>query len=84
MEAGKTTIIILVSESMKKNYIKFGDILCFDVTYKLLKKKVSEPKHLGVGFFVGTDENSRIVIFAVSTIRHETADNFQILFEFFF
>lgn len=40
---------------MKKNYIKYGDILCFDITYKLLKKKVGEAKHLGVGFFVGQD-----------------------------
>lgn len=69
---------------MRKNYVKFGDNLSFDITYKLLKKKVTEPKHLGVGFFVGQDENSRIVVFAVSTIQHETSENFQKLFSFFF
>jgi hypothetical protein len=55
IDKGKTNIMILASENMKKNYIKFGDILCFDITYKLLKKKVKESKHLGVGFFVGQD-----------------------------
>jgi len=55
---------------MKRNYLSYGDNLCFDVTYKLLKKKRGEAKHLGVGFFVGQDENSRIVLFGLSTIQH--------------
>lgn len=55
MENGKSTILLLVSDSMKKNYTKYGDILCFDITYKLLMRKKSETKHLGVGFFVGQD-----------------------------
>ena len=50
----------------------YGDNVCFDITYKLLKKKFLEERHLGVGFFVGQDENSRIVIFAVCTVSHET------------
>lgn len=53
---------------MKKSYLRFGDILCFDITYKLIKKKVGEARHAGVGFFVGHDGNSRIVLFGVSTI----------------
>lgn len=84
MQNGKTTILLLVSETMKKNYTKFGDIVCFDITYKLIKKKVGQAKHLGVGFFVGQDQNSRIVIFSVSTIRNQTSECFQILFQFFF
>ena len=84
IEEGETTILMLLSETMKKNYARYGDILCFDVTYKLLKKKKGEVKHLGVGFFVGQDENSRIVLFAVSTIKHETSENFCLLFEYFF
>ena len=84
IEEGETTILMLLSETMKKNYARYGDILCFDVTYKLLKKKKGEVKHLGVGFFVGQDENSRIVLFAVSTIKHEPSENFCLLFEYFF
>ena len=57
---------------MRSNYMLYGDNVCFDITYKLLKKKFLEERHLGVGFFVGQDENSRIVIFAVCTISHET------------
>lgn len=30
-------IIVVVSESMRRNYVKYGDILSFDITYKLLK-----------------------------------------------
>lgn len=65
---GKSTILLLVSESMKKNYEKYGDVLCFDITYKLLMRKKDEDKHHGLGFFVGMDENSRIVLFGVSVL----------------
>lgn len=69
---------------MKSNYKKYGDLLCFDITYKLLKKSRKQMKHLGVGFFVGQDENTRIVLFGMCTIAHETTDNFAKLFSFFF
>lgn len=59
-----------MSDTMKKNYSKYGDILCFDITYKLLMRKKDETKHLGIGFFIGQDENSRIIVFGVSTIHH--------------
>ena len=69
---------------MKSNYRKYGDLLCFDITYKLLKKKRKETKHLGVGFFVGQDENTRIVLFGMCTIARETTEYFMKLFSFFF
>jgi hypothetical protein len=53
---------------MRKNYERYADLLCFDITYKLLKKKKKQVKHLGVGFFVGQDENTRITLFAMCTI----------------
>lgn len=56
---------------MISNYVNYGDLFCFDITYKLLKKKKRQAKHLGVGFFVGQDENTRIIIFAMCTIATE-------------
>ena len=41
---------------MKKNYERYGDILCFDITYKLLMRKKEEVRHTGIGFFIGMDE----------------------------
>lgn len=77
-------ILLLCSETMKKNYEKYADLMCFDITYKLLKKKKRQVKHLGVGFFVGQDENTRIALFAMCTIATENTDNFKKLFCFFF
>lgn len=54
-EKNKSSILLLVSETMKKNYLKYGDTICFDITYKLLMRKKEESKHLGVGFFIGQD-----------------------------
>ena len=53
---------------MKKNYLKYGDVLCFDLTYKLLKKKRKSDRNIGIGFFVGQDENLRIVLFGFCII----------------
>jgi hypothetical protein len=48
-------LLLLVSETMKKNYWKYGDNLAFDITYKLLMRRKEDTKHIGVGFFVGQD-----------------------------
>lgn len=77
-------LLLLCSDSMKRNYDRYGDLLCFDITYKLLKKKKGQARHIGVGFFVGQDENTRITLFAMCTIATETTDNFKRLFAFFF
>lgn len=69
---------------MKKNYERYADLMCFDITYKLLKKKKKQLKHLGVGFFVGQDENTRITLFAMCTIATENTENFKRLLTFFF
>lgn len=61
---------------MKNSYQRYGDVICFDITYKLLKRKIGENKHLGVGFFVGQDENTRITLYGMSVIENETSENF--------
>lgn len=55
---------------MSKNYQRYGDMLCFDITYKLLMRKKEEVRHTGIGFFVGQDENVRIVLFGVAVIQN--------------
>lgn len=84
MEKREDTAIVLVSKTMKENYIRFGDMLCFDLTYKLLKKKINVDKHIGVGFFVGMDTNLRIVLFGVAVLRKEDSLSFAFLFESLF
>ena len=69
---------------MRKNYEKYGDLVCFDITYKLLHRRKDHSKHLGVGFFVGQDENFRIVLFGMCTIVKESSENFKKLFAYFF
>lgn len=65
---------------MKMNYRTYGDMICFDITYRLLKKMRTAAKHLGVGFFVGQNENTGIILFGMCTITNETSDNFEACF----
>ena len=39
IENGQTVILLLLSETMRENYRLYGDMMCFDITYKLLKRK---------------------------------------------
>ena len=75
---------MICTQTMRQNYRCYGDLLCFDLTYKLLKKRKTDSKHLGVGFFVGQDENTRIIIFGLCTITVESSENFKTAFSFFF
>lgn len=45
-------ILVVCSETMRKNYVTYGDLISFDITYKLVKRS-KKIKHLGVGFIVG-------------------------------
>lgn len=57
-------LFLAVSPSMRAAYSLFGDVLCLDVTYNLLKQRTSERKRQwGVGVFVGMGKNMELVIF---------------------
>lgn len=36
---GRESMILMVSEHMKRNYMKYYDCLCFDFTYRLVRKE---------------------------------------------
>ena len=61
---------------MKNNYRLFGDVLTFDITYKMLKKKNPFGNYYGLGFFFGQDTNSRLVLFAICLFAKDQIEYF--------
>lgn len=76
-------IIVVVSESMRRNYVKYGDILSFDITYKLLKNFNSNGQQYNVGVFCVFDTNNRILIAGVAILCNESTDSMEKVFGMF-
>lgn len=76
--------MVIVSEAMKKNFKSYGDILSFDITYKLIKNTTSDDKRYRLGVFCVTDTNLRILLAGLAIICDETVNTMYKIFQFFF
>lgn len=63
--SGNTLCVFIVTETMKKNYQIFGDVINFDVTYRMVKKASPFGGPYAVGYFMAQDTNLRLVMTAV-------------------
>ena len=57
-----TVCVFIVTESMKKNYKIFGEVINFDTTYRMIKKTNPYGGQYGVGYFMAQDTNLRYVL----------------------
>ncbi len=69
---------------MKLQFKRFGDCVCYDSTYGVLRLRLGQKKQIGVGIFTGQDTNMRIVLLGMSIIAREDAESFQKLFTSYF
>ena len=83
-ETSMPELLLMSCPEMRKAYEEYGDVVCFDVTYNLLKKRYMDNKQWGVGFFCGIGHNLEIAVFAVTLICNESKDSFKRLFLNFF
>ena len=71
---------LFISPDMWSAVREFGDVVCFDVTYNLLKIRNINGKSWGVGIFSGFGSNLELVIFGVSIINNESTESLSRLF----
>ncbi|KAL3511140.1 hypothetical protein ACH5RR_030541 [Cinchona calisaya] len=71
------TNIFWVDAKMKADYAHFGDVVCFDTTYR--RNKEGRP----ISLFVGVNHHKQNVIFGVVLLYDETARTFEWLFDTF-
>ncbi|XP_027093748.1 protein FAR1-RELATED SEQUENCE 5-like [Coffea arabica] len=62
---------------MKANYANFGDVICFDTTYR--KNKEGRP----IALFVGVNHHKQTTIFGAALLYDETSMTFEWLFDTF-
>ncbi|XP_022739363.1 protein FAR1-RELATED SEQUENCE 7-like isoform X2 [Durio zibethinus] len=69
--------IFWADAKMVMDYSDFGDVLCFDTTYRLHKDcRLFSP-------FVGVNHHKQMVIFGAALLYDETVDSFKWLFQKF-
>ncbi|XP_065877113.1 protein FAR-RED IMPAIRED RESPONSE 1-like [Euphorbia lathyris] len=71
------TNIFWADAKMKVDYDYFGDVVCFDTTYR--KNKEGRP----FAMFVGVNNHKQTLIFGAALLYDETAETFMWLFETF-
>jgi hypothetical protein len=78
-------VIMEVSPAMKSIYLKYGDMLSFDVFYDLLTGDlISDACAYKAGVFSVNDTNMRVLIVGVAVFVDETpAILFEVLKDFF-
>jgi hypothetical protein len=79
-EADIPELFLASSPSMVDLCRNFGDVVCFDITYNLLRERSTRKTQWGLGVFCGFGRNLEIVIFAIYLICNESKDSFKRLF----
>ena len=71
------TNIFWANSNMRSDYEYFGDVVCFDTTYR--KNNEGRP----IALFVGVNHHKQTIIFGAALLYDETALTFEWLFETF-
>ncbi|CAI9095514.1 OLC1v1031489C1 [Oldenlandia corymbosa var. corymbosa] len=71
------TNIFWSDAKMRNDYSDFGDVICFDTTYR--KNREGRP----LALFVGTNHHKQITVFGVALLYDETTETFKWLFDTF-
>jgi hypothetical protein len=56
-------MFLVLSREMIQLYQKYGEVVCFDLTYNLVDKKSKRGHSWGLGNFVGIGQNHEILVF---------------------
>jgi hypothetical protein len=69
---------------MKNNYLRFGEVINFDMTYKMIKKPSPYGNPYAVGYFMAQDTNLRLVMTSICFYIKDEKLLLKQIFEFFF
>ncbi len=61
-------VIVVASTEMRQNYVRYGDVLAFDITYGLLRNVAHDQKRYRVGVFTVHDANLRLLLTGIAMI----------------
>lgn len=79
------SLILYLSPEMIDNNRKWGDMVCFDLTYNIIRERSMKcSNQWALGMFTGMGPNKQIVLLGVCMMNSETTEAFTFVFRSFF
>jgi hypothetical protein len=72
--------LLIVSKTMKKNFLAYSDMLSFEVIYDLVRNTSRGGKSYLVGVFTVADTNSKSLIAGLAIFSNDTIATFKEIF----
>jgi hypothetical protein len=73
--------IVAITENMKNNYMRYRNLLRFDVLDIVLKNRIDTSKRYCQAVFSVVDSSNNIVIAGIAVYNEESEENYVELFE---
>jgi hypothetical protein len=75
------SLVLLISQKMLEAVRRWGDMVCFDLTYNLVKERSQKANNQwGLGMFTGMGHNKEIILMGVCFMACETTESFTFIF----
>jgi len=81
---GNTVCFFLATETMKKNYQLYGEVINFDTTYRMIKRLSPYGEKYAVSYFFAQDTDLRFVMTGVCFYVKDQKMLLKSCFEFYF
>ena len=75
--------MVLISPGMRQSYLRFGDLVAFDITYGLLRNVAHDSRSYKVGVFTVNDTNLRMLFAGIAILIDETKQALYTVFDNF-
>jgi hypothetical protein len=75
--------MVLISPGMRQSYLRFGDLVAFDITYGLLRNVAHDSRRYKVGVFTVNDTNLRMLFAGIAILVDETKQALFTVFDNF-
>lgn len=82
--AGNTICVFIATDSMRKNFRLYGEVINFDATYRMIKKSNPYGGQYGVGYFMAQDTNLRYVMTGICMYARDDKTLLKSIFEYYF
>lgn len=83
-EGEDTVLILVISQTMRYNYQKFGETVTMEIYHETVKVRKPIGDNHAVGYLIGQDNNMNILLFGIFVIVKQTPDAYKILFDMYF
>lgn len=77
-------ILVIVTPEMKQQYLKYGQLVGFDLTFSVVSERTESNGEYMLGLFASSNSMKKIVIFGLVVTNSQTVFAYSYIFRSFF